>query len=134
MTPTDEQHLRLLSIFHYVLAALRMLLGFLPLVIVAFMLVPMLAESRHGGPPAVFFVIFGGIMLVVVLVGVAMAAMMALAGWYLGQRRHHTFCFVVACIECIWTPFGTVLGVLTILVLLRPEVKAAFDSAATGTV
>ena len=37
------------------------------------------------------------------------------------------FHYVVAGIECIFMPFGTVLGVLTLLVLMRPSVKALFD-------
>jgi len=36
------------------------------------------------------------------------------------------FCLVMAGVECIFTPFGTVLGVLTIIVLVRPSVKELF--------
>jgi len=36
------------------------------------------------------------------------------------------FCFVVACIECLFMPFGTVLGAFTIIVLMRPSVKNLF--------
>ena len=32
----------------------------------------------------------------------------------------------MAGIECMFTPFGTVLGVFTIIVLMRPEVKTMF--------
>jgi hypothetical protein len=41
-------------------------------------------------------------------------------------------CFVVAAIECIFMPFGTVLGVFTIIVLSRPSVKALFQSEAAA--
>jgi hypothetical protein len=33
----------------------------------------------------------------------------------------------MACVECIFIPFGTVLGAFTILVLMRPSVKEMFD-------
>ena len=38
------------------------------------------------------------------------------------------YCFVVAAIECILIPFGTVLGVFTIIALSRPSVKVLFES------
>jgi hypothetical protein len=36
------------------------------------------------------------------------------------------YCLVVAGIECIFMPFGTVLGVFTIIVLMRPSVRNLF--------
>jgi hypothetical protein len=43
------------------------------------------------------------------------------------QRRHgYRFIFAVACLECLGFPFGTVLGVFTLVVLLRPSVKQLF--------
>jgi hypothetical protein len=33
----------------------------------------------------------------------------------------------MAAVACIFVPFGTVLGVLTIIVLTRPSVRALFD-------
>jgi hypothetical protein len=38
----------------------------------------------------------------------------------------YTICFVMACGECMFMPFGTVLGVFTILVLNRQSVKGLF--------
>ena len=52
-----------------------------------------------------------------------------LAGWWLAKRKHYWFCFVVACLACAFSPLGTVLGVFTIIVLLRPSVKALFEGA-----
>jgi hypothetical protein len=37
------------------------------------------------------------------------------------------FVFVVACCECLFMPFGTILGVFTIILLSRESVKSAFD-------
>ena len=41
-----------------------------------------------------------------------------------GPADHYLYCLVVAAVECMLVPFGTVLGVLTIIVLNRPSVKA----------
>ena len=39
------------------------------------------------------------------------------------------FCVVTAGVMCAFAPFGTVLGVFTLLVLHRPAVKAAFAAS-----
>ena len=56
---------------------------------------------------------------------------MFLVGRGLAQRKRYMFCLVVACVECLFMPFGTVLGVFTIIVLSRDSVKALFGSIAS---
>ena len=127
----DFEHLRLLAIFHYVVGGLMAF--FASIFIVHFVMgAVMLAaptffgNSRQPGPPAfmgMFFMIIGGS---VVLVGWTMAALTIYAGRCLARRRHHTLCMVAAVVCCLYVPFGTVLGVFTIIVLQRPRVKEMF--------
>jgi hypothetical protein len=56
---------------------------------------------------------------------------MALAGRAIRRRENYTFCVIVAALSCMLMPFGTVLGVLTIVVLMRPSVKEMFGRAGT---
>jgi hypothetical protein len=42
--------------------------------------------------------------------------------------------FVIACIECLFMPFGTILGVFTLIVLSRESVKKLFLSDPASTV
>ena len=55
--------------------------------------------------------------------------MIALAGRSLARHRRYTFCLVVAAILCLFVPFGTLLGVFTIIVLVRSTVRARFLGA-----
>jgi len=50
----------------------------------------------------------------------------------LDQSLHtrYWFAFVMACIECLFIPFGTILGVFTIIVLSRESVKTLFWTVA----
>ena len=133
----DLEHLRLLSIFHYILGGIMACFACIPLIHVAMglflMFAPAIMESHSHNPAAnappaflgLFFVILGGLF---VLTGWTIAALTIFAGRNLARRRSHTFCFVVACILCLWIPFGTVLGVFTIIVLNRPTVKPLFDN------
>ncbi|HVJ46578.1 MAG TPA: hypothetical protein VM511_09360 [Luteolibacter sp.] len=67
-----------------------------------------------------------GIGLFGLIFGMSLAICLFLVGRWLTARKHPTFCFVVACIQCINMPLGTLLGVFTILVLNRPSVRALF--------
>lgn len=45
---------------------------------------------------------------------------------FLKRRKRWLLCMVVAAIECLSIPVGTVLGFFTIVVLLRDSVKKMF--------
>jgi hypothetical protein len=38
------------------------------------------------------------------------------------------FSFILACIECLSMPFGTILGVFTIIILSKDSVKALYEN------
>ncbi len=125
----DEEQLHLLSVFHYVLAALSSLFSLLPLIYFGIGLA-MMAGTGGGRPDpfgpllaGCFVAGIGGLFLVA---GVAYALALFLAARFLAERRRHTFCVVVAAISCSFTPLGTVLGVFTLIVLFRPSVRALF--------
>ncbi len=127
----DNDHLRLLSIFYYVKGAISAVVACIPIIHVVLGLVVLVAPQvfGHGNdqPPAfvgllLFFL--GGFFIIF---GWTFAILLFFTGKFIARRTHYTFCFVVACLECISIPFGTILGVCTILVLNRPSVKLQFD-------
>jgi hypothetical protein len=75
--------------------------------------------------------IMGAVFLVIglflLIIGLMLALAQFLVGRFLGQRKHHTFCLVVAGLNCRNMPLGTILGVFTFIVLLRPSVKRLFE-------
>ncbi|EKK03286.1 hypothetical protein RBSH_01344 [Rhodopirellula baltica SH28] len=132
----DAEQLRLLSIFHYIVAGMLALFSLFPVIHLAIG-VGIVTGAFDGtgtgeAPPAFMGWLFIAIPLAFIAFGLAMAACVALAGRKLTQRRGHLFCLVVAGVECCFFPFGTVLGVLTILVLTRPSVRQAFSVADSG--
>ena len=52
----------------------------------------------------------------------------AICGRALARRTRYWFVFVIACIECLFMPFGTILGVFTLIVLSRESIKNLFLS------
>jgi hypothetical protein len=132
----DNEHLRLLSIFHYVKGGITALFSCIPIIHVVlglfFIFAPHLFGQGKDQPPAFLgwlFVSLGGTLI---LFGWTLAVLVLLAGRCIARRRHHTFCLVMACVECLSVPFGTVLGVFTILVLNRQSVKPLFNSSAAA--
>jgi lysylphosphatidylglycerol synthetase-like protein (DUF2156 family) len=131
----DAEHLRLLSIFHYVVGGIGVLASFFPLLYSAmggFMLYaachPAGLRNNQNPPPPIlgwFFIVFGALFF---LAALTIALCILLAGRSLSRGHHYWFAFVVACVECIFIPFGTILGVFTIIVLSRESVKALFPT------
>lgn len=133
-TSTDEQHLQLLAIFHYVVGGITALFACMPLIHLGMGIAMLASPQSFGNGPAQQIPSFMGWMFVLMgggffLVGQALAVCMILAGRNIARRTRYTFVFVVACIECIFMPFGTALGVFTIIVLSRESVKRLFDAA-----
>lgn len=124
----DDEHLRLLSIFHYVVAAMTGLFASFPLIHIVLGLLMLFNPDRLGGetPPAFVGWLFVGMGAALVTLGWTLAGCMIAVGRSLARRRWYTFCLVVAAVECLVMPFGTILGVFTLIVLMRESVKEAF--------
>jgi len=128
----DENHLRLLSIFYYVVAAFAGFFSCIPFIHIAIgiAIVSGAFDPVSGdAPPAFLGWIFIIIGIFIVIICAVFTVMLIVTGRFLAARKHHTFCTVMAGISCIFMPFGTVLGIFTIIVLSRPQVKAIFGAA-----
>lgn len=127
----DEEQLRLLSIFHYVCAGLAALCACFPIFHFVLGLFLMLRPDSFGPtkdqPPAWFGAIFVVFASIIILLGWTFAGLLAYAGRCLARRKNYTFCIVMAGVSCLYMPFGTVLGIFSIVVLVRPSVKALFN-------
>jgi len=124
----DQEHLNLLSLFHYIVGGLGFLFSLFPIIHVIIGYVAIFSPSSFGSkgenaPPEFFgwiFLIFG---LVFIFTGFICSACIVLSGIYIKHRKKYWFSFVVACIQCVFFPFGTALGIFSIVVLSRNSVK-----------
>lgn len=136
----DESHLHLLSVFHFVMGGLYTLgIGFVAMHFFFMRMIMMMPQTPRAStsigipaspPPPVMppeaMTFFIGFYIVMGLVIAAMATGNILAGVWLRKRIQHSLTFVVAAINCAFFPFGTVLGVFTIIVLSRTTVKMTY--------
>jgi hypothetical protein len=129
------EDLGILGTLHQVMGLLVCAMGTMPLVHVALGLAIALApagfpEGKAGPPPAIVGWMFAGMGAAAILLAEAMGGAMIAAGRSLAARRHHGLCSVLAGLECLAVPFGTVLGVLTLVALQQPDVREAFEAPA----
>ena len=125
---SEDYNLRLLSIFHYVVAGLAALFSLFPIfhVVIGLMMAFGRLDDGSNAPAALFGWMFALFGMALILGGFAFAACYAYAGRCLARRKHYMYCLVMAGVGCMFMPFGTVLGVFTIVELQKEPVRRQF--------
>ena len=134
----DAEHLKLLAVFHFVLAGLAIVgLGFLFLhwfMMHTVLDSPELWKNQPKGgqpPPHEVFLIFQ-VFYFVFGTGIILGGVANLVSGLLILKRHgRLFSLIVAGLDCMLIPLGTVLGVFTLIVLLRESVHEVYLAAAS---
>lgn len=128
----EQEQLKLLSIFYYVFGGFTAAFSFFPLfhiiIGILFLAEPGLFANKELDTPIPallgwLFIVFGTVFI---LLGLANAICLIYAGRFLVRKKHYLFCLVVACLACISFPFGTTLGIFTIIVINHQSVKEQF--------
>jgi hypothetical protein len=131
----DEEHLRLLSLGYMVSASIGAFFAFIGLIYVLFGIVMSIAIAHapasakaSAPPPALLGWFLAGFGMVFVLGGVGVGFLRFWAARCVKKRKSRTFCMVIAAIGCLEFPYGTALGVLSLIVLGRESVKRQFTA------
>lgn len=88
--------------------------------------VPATSTAQFSGFPKGMMAAMVGFYVVFGLLAAAMATANFMSGKFIKLRKNKTFSIVVAAINCVQMPFGTVLGIFTIIVLMRPSVQSSY--------
>lgn len=131
----DRHYLQLLTIFHYVAAGVTALFGCVPIfhlgVGLSLLFGGAFSEAAQGTGDTVLMTLLAllftllPLALIVGLWGLALAT--AVSGYFIKTRQRRVFSIVVAAFNCIIFPIGTVLGVFTLVVLVRPSVVTLYQ-------
>jgi hypothetical protein len=137
LTQADEEHLRLLAIFHTVAGSLYLLAGFFPIIHLGlgFMMAfhPQVMTDGHGeAPPAFIGYLIMGIAAFFMIVAWTFGVLTIQSGRCMRQKRGRMFSLVIAGLNCCLFPIGTALGVFTFIVLGRPSGRYAYESSVSG--
>jgi hypothetical protein len=129
----DAKHLEILSIFHFVgagLAIVGILFLFVHYEIMHTMFTnPALWQNQKQPPPfppEELFNVFKWFYLIAGFWFVLSGVLNVVSAFCLRAKKHRTFSLIVAGINCLHIPLGTVLGVFTIIVLVRDSVQELY--------
>jgi hypothetical protein len=135
----DEEHLRLLSLFHYVSGGLTLVFSLFFGIWLGFMsaMLSMVPKQVHAGAggnappippelPMIFLLIFGSFFVLGVVYGV----LQILAGRWMARRRRRVLTIIVAIPGLAFIPYGLMLSLFTLLVLDRKSVKELYRAPA----
>jgi len=132
---SDRDTLHLLSVFHFVLAGFIALIACIPLIHLAgglFMIFGGVSEQEPGlSVVGGFFSLIAG---AIILVGWGIAYLVFRAGQYLDRQENYQRCQIAAAILCMIMPFGTILGVFTLVTLNNEDVKKLFNDTGSAPV
>jgi hypothetical protein len=136
MTTTDVRQLRILAVLHYVYGGL-VALGSLYMLMFGWIGIKILwspavsaGESPLGLPVGAGWDFIAASVAGFLLVGFWAAATIV-AGKRLRHQTHRAYCIIVAAINTISVPLGTVLGIVTIVTLMRSSVIELFEEGSS---
>jgi len=127
MSNSSEQ-LRILAIFQYIVGGLQILISCLwlcqlSIVISIFCHNAALSPAHGEGAISMLLVLVGGGF---VFLGFALGILTALSGRYIALRVKRTYSIVMGGINCVIFPFGTILGIFTLILLTRTDVRQEY--------
>jgi hypothetical protein len=128
----DQEHLKLISIFHYIVGGVLAFFACIPLIHCTIGIAIMsgaLADANNANqaPPEWFGLIFALIGGIFFVLGQALAWLIIYSGRQIKKRANYMFSFIVACVMCMFMPLGTILGIFTIIILSRESVKQLYE-------
>lgn len=135
----DKEHLRLLGIFHYIAGSICILFssfGIIHIIMggIIFFAPGAVPQSPNDPHADMIQSVFGAIFAItgscVVLSGWTFGILTIISGRKMSRYRSRTYSLVIAGINCLWVPFGTILGVFTIIVLSRDSVIELYSASA----
>ncbi|MCP3957185.1 MAG: hypothetical protein GY719_04975 [bacterium] len=126
----NTEHLKLLSWGYFVLGGFSVFASLFCLiyVVMGIMLGSVAAIEEQAAEEGLaimawMFALIGGFLFVFMA---ALGSLKLYAGVCIRKRQKRTLCQVAAAVSVLSIPFGTILGVLTFIVLERPTVKEEF--------
>lgn len=78
------------------------------------------------GPPVAMFRIFAGAIGAIILLGWTFGGLTIYAGRCVHKRQRRSFIYVMAGLNCVLIPWGTLLGVFTFIVMQTPTARREF--------
>lgn len=127
---SQAKTLQALGLAYYLLAGLLAILSLSGIFPALVKFIGIVASSDNKIETIIQFVCLFSIALIPMAVGFILAIFFVICLFHLGsllqRQKHHSRCLVLAGLSCLLIPFGTLLGLITLIFLARPSGKEAF--------
>lgn len=132
MNNNDLQHLGYLRIGHLVNAGILFLIALFPVIhlVMGIAMIAGMFEGEKDPPPEFLGYFFVVIAVILMAMFGALAVLNLYAARALGAQKNWIFCVVMAAVNIMFSPLGIIIGVFSLVVLLRESVKQLFASRA----
>jgi len=132
----DNEHLKLLSLFHYIFGGIILAYAFfiiLQFIFLFYFLETFLRNSsfntftsNNDFDPLIFkFILYIGItFFIIMLIG---GILEILSGKFIKARKNRTFSYIIAILNLLSIPYGSILGIMTLTVLGRNTIKEMYN-------
>ncbi len=121
-----EKYLKLIAIFNYVLGIQTILIS-LVLILHLSIGIAMILNPDFFGDDFIFMGYSITLLsLLIILLGITLGIVQICSGRRLSKRCSYKFSFIVAVIQCLNIPIGTVIGVFTITLFKNDQVKKLY--------
>ena len=130
---TAQRQLRTLAILHYIWGGLNIAGGIALIIIYTSVGIGMVAAGAiHGEPDQIALGIFAGVFIMFAFtLGffiIASAVLSIVSASLMLKRKNRVFSIVIAGTECANAPLGVLLGVFTIVILSKPELRELYNA------
>ena len=125
----DSDLYTIVSIFHFVVGGFQILLSSIGIIYMAIgylIATGAIDSAKSEPPPEVMGWIFSGLGLVFTVVLLTLGILVLRTGLNFMKKRNRTFCIVIDAILCLMMPFGTIVGIFGLVLLMKPETEELF--------
>ncbi|HES59291.1 MAG TPA: hypothetical protein ENO18_02575 [Caldithrix sp.] len=130
----DDEHLKLLSMFHYISGGLTLAFALFigAYFFLIFFIISMAKNQQELDPklnealPEAFFGILLAVFVIIFVLGILFGIGQIVSGRLMKLRQMRWFSFTIGIINLLNIPYGTILGVFTIIVLEKDSVKQQY--------
>ena len=132
----DEEHLRLLSVFHYISGVMTLFISIIFLIqffVFSFIFDEVINSvfdialvGNYNFDPEIFtFLIY--LWMILFFIFIAFGLTQIFSAKFLRAKKYRIFSFIVAIISILSFPYGTILGVMTIIVISKSSVMELYQ-------
>ncbi|MCM8568530.1 hypothetical protein NE848_04020 [Gramella jeungdoensis] len=123
---TENHNLNVFKVLFLIKGIFTILISFFPLIYIfmgMFIFNNEMQDHDHFGLTGLVFMVVGTVIFLFLM---ALGIVTILAGKFIGERRRYDFIFVIAVLNCFTGILGILLGIFTIIELVKPQVKQLF--------